>query len=186
VHASGGENVPLCATQNGMAEEPYHFTRANTGKPKGSGKLVALARDEASRRALEAAREGLAELIETGSAERLAKDAEARDMLGALARDLNLESTDRLLRSKDRGEDPLSPVGDLVRHVRDGSITKVTGGQALLALSALHELSGALQEVEDALSRRLKGRTIRAHIGTPVTAYVAADVRVLLPRNGRS
>jgi hypothetical protein len=175
--ASGGERVPLAAELD-KPEEPYAFTRANTGIP-GSAQVGASGDDPAR----EAAARALDRFFATGEASALQAEEEAREWLLQVSREQDLEAVRAFLDPSARKPAELGELDRVVRHIRDGSITKLAGGEALLALSALQELGRMAHYLERSLASRLKGRTIKAYMGTPVRAFVAEDVSVKVRAN---
>jgi hypothetical protein len=105
-------------------------------------------------------------------------DAHAREWLFELSKEPGLESLRKFADPNAPQNSDFQSLERVVTHTRDGSITKITGTEMLLAVSALSELSRLAGAVDNALSRRLKGRTIRATIGTSAEAFVAEDVTV--------
>lgn len=169
---AGGESVHL-VTDIEKPDEPYAFTRANTGLPDAqiSAEGVAkLSGEEVSRKV----QEKIEEFFETGDPRSLREDDEVRQMLSDLTKANDMSAAADMM----DGSEKLGDIERLVKHVRDGSMTSLAGPQALLAVTALQEMGQLAQSVEHAISSRLKGRTIKAYVGTPVRAFVASDVSV--------
>lgn len=169
---AGDVTVPLCADRD-KPDEAYQFTRENTGKPWERDEF-----DSMDAGLNEAVARSLAEFMETGDASRLSADTQAREWLLQATRKPGLEAARAYLdpEAPERGQ--AEELERVVRHVRDGSITKLAGGEVMLAVTALQQFGKLAQSVEQSLSGKLKGRTIKAYVGTPVTAYVARDVQV--------
>jgi hypothetical protein len=168
LRAADGTTVELSADREDREAE-FEFTRANTGRGEPSRKLESLLEDEANEEAMAA----LQQLFESGDVRSL-DSADTRDRLQRIADEIGLEGTSRVIRQNE-----LSQVGDLLQAVRRGSnLATLASGGSLAVVDAALELASVAGHVGSRLSRMVKGRTIRAHVGTPVTAYVVEEVVV--------
>jgi hypothetical protein len=168
LRAADGTTVELSADLEDREAE-FEFTRANTGRGEPSRKLESLLEDEANEEAMAA----LQQLFESGDVRSL-DSADTRDRLQRIADEIGLEGTSRVIRQNE-----LSQVGDLLQAVRRGSnLATLASGGSLAVVDAALELASVAGHVGGRLSRMVKGRTIRAHVGTPVTAYVVEEVVV--------
>lgn len=171
---AGGETIELVADQQ-RPEEAYAFNRDNTGLDEArisSTAMVQLSDSEIARK-LDAA---INQFFETGEVSPLNLDVEARDWLRRLGRENGMVALDESL---EKGGSDLEKV---MRHVRDGSITKLAGSELMLAVSAVQELGRLANSIESGLTSKLKGRTIKAYVGTRVNAFVAKDTMVATRR----
>ncbi len=168
--AADGGAVRLAADAND-SEKAYAFNRENTGLDEARVSEDAIAQLKSSDvgQRVEAAIEGF---FETGDATKLNMEAEANQWLRGLTRDNDMQSLEKSL---DQGGSELER---MVKHVRDGTITKLAGTEALLAVSAIQELARLGRSIGGHLADRLKGRTIKAYVGTKVEAFVAAETKV--------
>ena len=120
--------------------------------------------------------EKLADMFAQGDVSGFESTPEAKEALSRVAAELDLPDTRKVVESNE-----LDKVQKLMTDLRSGGAvaTLATGGGAA-ALAAVTELAGVAGEVGDKLGRMLKGRTIKAYVGTPVTAETAKRVTVSL------
>lgn len=169
--ASGGESVNLCADLE-KPDEAFQFTRENTGRSEvESGQTLEGALNETVARSLN-------EFFTTGDPSRLDAETEARQWLIEATKAPGMEAARAYL-------DPDAPqraqAGDLqrvVKHLQDGTITKLAAPELMLAANALSELGRLASSVDRSLGAKLKGRTIKAYAGTKVSAFVKEEVKV--------
>lgn len=171
--APDGTEIRLCTVQESV-EEPYAFTRDNTSKVGGGSGLDELWASEDSQRLLSQ----LAADLEEGRALDLG-DPEVRKTLAEAADKLGMGSTARLL---EEGE--IKQASDLLSQVRrGGSATALLSGASLTTVGAAMELVNLAGNVGSRVTGMLKGRNIKAHVGTRVQAYVASPASLLpVPR----
>lgn len=152
-----------------MRDEAHQFTRANTGRRAALDVVEELATDPNQRETLEK----LARLFEDPDSIDL-NSPEGRRMLDVLAERLDLPQTRQLV-----AQDEVRRAQGLVERIRaGGSAAAILGGSTLATVAAVGELAQLADDVGSRLGRMLRGRTIKAHVGTPVTAQVAEDVLV--------
>lgn len=152
-------------------DEPLHFGREETAKYAATSKLEGAMNEEAVARLLRQ----LAEDMEEGRTPNLESES-GKELLGEVARALNLQDTAELLR-----EDRASDIEKAIRAVKGGSMLDIaSGGTAGSALGAAYEVINVAEEVRDRVAGVFKGRNIRAYAGMPVTAWTKEDVRVRL------
>ncbi len=174
--AVDGIKVSLCASAE-KPDDPYHFTQKNTGKPWERKDFDKVAESE-GRQMLEAFASSLNQYLETG--EGGLADGHYREWLQRIAQDPGMEALRRYVDSNALDKREESELGSVLRDISAGRLDRISGGEAMLAFSALTQLSRVVQAAEHSLSRRLKGRTIKAYIGTPASAYVSSEVTVRL------
>ncbi|MCB8932569.1 MAG: hypothetical protein H6534_03910 [Chthonomonadaceae bacterium] len=163
-----GSEIVLCAEIDD-ADAAYAFTRDNTGKIGGEVDLEKVWSNDTAQPILER----LSQNLEEGKSLDLS-DPEIRRTLQDVARDLNLDSTSRLLQ---RGE--LERADNLLAQVRQGgSAAALVNGAALPTIGAAIELANLAGRVGSRIGGVFKGRNIRAHVGTPVPALVAEQASV--------
>ncbi|HVL39850.1 MAG TPA: hypothetical protein VM328_10720 [Fimbriimonadaceae bacterium] len=152
--------------------DAYQFTRANTGGGTTGRVIEDLMRDPDRRQVLEQ----LAGMFESGSSADLSSP-EAREVLQALAAEMNLPRTLELVRRQE-----MERAESLIARIKEGgSAAAILGGSHLATVAAVGELARLADDVGSRLGRMLRGRTIKAHVGTPVTARVAEDMAITLP-----
>lgn len=157
-----GTQVDLCASKDEPDAE-YAFTRDNTGKIGGSVDLDKVWSNERAQPVLER----LAQNLEDGRPLDLS-DPVVRQTLQDVAGELHLDATSRLL---EQGE--LKRADDLLSQVRKGgSAAALINGAALPTIGAALELAHLAGSVGSRIGGIFKGRNIRAHVGTPVSAFV--------------
>lgn len=162
--APGGETIALVSVPDDP-EKNFGFTRANTGLPD--------ARIDNQRNDLTVrVQESIDEFFETGDASSLDAREEVREWVRRMAAENGMSD----LRQKMDGS--TSDLEKVVRNVRDGSITGLTGPEMVLALNAVVELGRLAHSVSRSIESKLKGRTIKAFVGTPAKAFVASDTTV--------
>lgn len=167
---AGGETVELCANRD-QPEEAYAFTRDNTGLPDArlTGELRQKLGESDVAERLDAAISGF---FETGDASKLDLEADAREWLRQLIRENDMKALDDSLAKGG------SDLGRVAKHIQDGSLTQLAAPDLVLAVTAMQQLGQLAHSLERGLSRTLKGRTIKAYVGTPVTAYVGKEAKV--------
>jgi hypothetical protein len=168
--SSGGDSVPLQSDSEDEREN-FEFNRANTGVPDAKisgGGMQGFDSVELETKALAA----IEDFFETGDAQKLNVQDDVREWLYKASEENQMQE---LRSAMDSGSSDLTRV---IRHVRDGSLTQLAGSELLLAVHAVTQLGRLAHSVERSLSSKLKGRTIKAYVGTPAKAFVAKDVRV--------
>ena len=163
--APGGETVLLQAGR----EDPndgYAFNRGNTGLQD------ARVDTQQSTTLNEQIRESIDEFFETGDASNLDAREEVREWVRRMASENGMEEL------KGKMDGSTSDLEKVVRSVRDGSITKLTAPEMVLAVHAVIELGRLAHSVERSIGGKFKGRTIKAFVGTPAKAYIAEDAKV--------
>ena len=163
--APGGETIPLQADKENP-REGYAFTRANTGLQD------ARVDTRQGVNLTEQVRDSVDEFFETGDSSKLDAQEEVREWLSRMASENGMND----LRGKMDGH--TSDLEKVVRNVRDGSIMSLAGPEMVLAVNAVMELGRLAHSVERSIGSKIKGRTIKAYVGTPARAYVAEDVKV--------
>lgn len=163
--APGGETIPLQADKENP-KEGYAFTRANTGLQD------ARVDTQQGVNLTEQVRDSVDEFFETGDSSKLDAQEEVREWLSRMASENGMND----LRGKMDGH--TSDLEKVVRNVRDGSIMSLAGPEMVLAVNAVMELGRLAHSVERSIGSKIKGRTIKAYVGTPARAYIADDVKV--------
>jgi hypothetical protein len=163
--APGGETVLLQAGKDDPKEN-FAFTRGNTGLQD------ARVDTQGGQSLTEQVRDSVDEFFETGDASNLNAREEVREWLRRMASENEMEE----LREKMDGS--TSDLEKVVRSVRDGSITKLTAPEMVLAVNAVMELGRLAHSVERSIGGKLKGRTIKAFVGTRAKAYISGDAKV--------
>lgn len=162
-----GTEVSLAAGDD--PEEPYAFTRDNTGRKGRAATLPEGTEAEEAKKLLEA----VAANLEQGKSVDMRDEATAA-ALSQAAEQWGMGATGRLIRD---GE--ISKASSLLDQVRQGgSAAALVNGAALPTVAAALELAQWAGDVGSRMSRMLKGRNIKAHIGTHVPARVAKETQV--------
>jgi hypothetical protein len=165
--------IKLSAVKGGAQTEPLELNRANTGKPDNSQKLDQAWDNEEYQQELRS----LAQLIQTSKNSDLSANPATSDLLKKLSTDLDLRSTAGL---KDKSD--VDKVARMLGQIATGqNDLEALGAASMGQLGAVIELTKVVGYVGNRLGDALKGRTIRAHVGTPLKAYVVEEVRVRLP-----
>jgi len=168
---AGGESVHLCAEID-KPDEAFQFTRENTGL---AARFDGPTLDEALS---ETVAKSLSEFFASGDPSRLEAETEARKWLIEATKAPGLESARAFLDPDAPERAQADDLKRVVKHLQDGTITKLAAPELMLAANALSELGRLASSVDRSLSAKLKGRTIKAYAGTPVTARVADEVKV--------
>ena len=163
--APGGETVLLQAEKDDP-KGGFAFTRGNTGLQD------ARVDTQGGETLTERVRDSVDEFFETGDASNLDAREEVREWLRRMASENEMDE----LREKMDGS--TSDLEKVIRSVRDGSITKLTAPEMVLAVNAVMELGRLAHSVERSIGGKLKGRTIKAFVGTRARAYIADDTKV--------
>lgn len=170
--AVDGTQVLLSADKGGARDAEYEFTRANTGIP-GKSRSMESALDDEERRQLLVR---LAEMISENRDGNLSNDPRSEELVRGLADQLGLSDT----RALDAKGD-LDKATGLLGQVSSGRIDlDLLMSASLGTVNSLIELTQVAAFAVNRVGGMLKGRTIRAHFGTEVTAYVAADATVTI------
>ena len=165
--AVDGSEIALSAELD--PEEPYAFTRENTGRAGRAATLPEGTEAEDAKKLLEA----VAENLEQGRSVDMRDEATAKALSDA-AGSLGMGATERLIK---QGE--ISKASSLLDQVRQGgSAAALVNGAALPTVAAALELVQWAGDVGSRMSRMLKGRNIKAHLGTPVPAVTAKEAVV--------
>jgi hypothetical protein len=181
-----GDPVRLVAKLD-KPDEPFMFTRDNTGKielestevqnARGhvaeSAKVVALDKAE-----IEKIRSEIEAAIKTGEFERLQNDAEFKSAMEKLANDLELSSVRRVVVSEHGKPSGLQKAKELMLCAEKGTFVNLSGPEMALAMETIEQLGNAARQIDRKVSGMIKGRTIKAYMGTPVKMYVAETKRV--------
>lgn len=169
--AAGEESVHLCADVE-KPEEAFQFTRENTGRSEVEG-------GQSLEGALnETVAKSLNEFFTTGDPSRLDAETEARQWLIEATKAPGMEAARAYLDPEAPERASSDSLGRVVKHLQDGTITKLAAPELMLAANALSELGRLASSVDRSLSAKLKGRTIKAYAGTKVTAFVKDEVKV--------
>lgn len=145
--------------------EKFAFTRANTGRPEPSSEVLRALEDPANAAAWRAF-EGL-------FSQNPQLDSGTREAVRQLTELLPEGSRPKTADGKD---DPLAFVAKLQSGGLGAALADPSG--SLASVVALANLAGS---VGGELERKLAGRTIRAHVGTPVEALIAGTMTVRPP-----
>jgi len=164
VTSKDGQKVKIEAEQ-GKGNEAYEFNRDNTGKIGESAAAEQAWSDPEKQKAMTT----LMQLIERSKQSDLANDPQTTELLDKLSKDLNLSYGNLETKSKERVSSLLGSVGN-----GDVSIDRLARA-ALPEVTALLELTKVTGFIGKQIGGALKGRTIRAYVGTPVTAYTRTD-----------
>jgi hypothetical protein len=165
--AADGTQVLLSAEPSGKRDAEYAFTRSNTGYPRAWEQALGDDRRELLQR--------LVEMIAENRGGNLANDPASDELVRQLADRLGLTGTQALAA---KGE--LDKATGLLGQIANGNVNpSLLASAGLSTVTALVELTKLASFATDRLSGMLKGRTIRAHFGTELTAYVAQDARVV-------
>jgi len=170
VLARDGQKV-LLEAEPGKGDSPYEFTRANTGKLADLRTFEQAWSDPDKQKAMTL----LMQLIERSKRSDLANDPQTAEVLDQLSKDLGLSYGQLDSNSKER-------VSSLLGSVGNGEISVDRMARAALPeVAALLELTRVTGFIGRQIGGALKGRTIRAYVGTPVAAFVRADQTVTVP-----
>ena len=165
--AVDGSEIALSAEAD--PNEPYSFTRSNTSLGAGEAALPEGTAGADAQKLLES----VAANLEEGRPLDLRAEAPSRALTDAADR-LGMGATKRLIQG---GE--ISKASSLLDQVRrGGSAAALVNGAALPTVAAALELAKWAGDVGSRMSKMLKGRNIKAHLGTPVPAVVAKDAHV--------
>jgi len=153
------------ATDENEPSKPYSFTRSNTGNSVTPHLGVDhLLKEEATRQVLEKLDKAF-----NGESVDLNSD-EGKKALIEIARQSGLSDTQKLL---DSGKGDIGQLQDVISRLQRGDVSGLAKGDLSLSLNSVLELANLVGGLGDRLSRTLKGRTIHASAGTPVTAFAA-------------
>lgn len=169
--AAGEESVHLCADLK-KPDEAFQFTRENTGRSDVEG-------GQSLEGALnESVAKSLNEFFTSGDPSRLDAETEARQWLIEATKAPGMEAARAYLDPEAPERASQDSLGRVVKHLQDGTITKLAAPELMLAANALSELGRLASSVDRSLGSKLKGRTIKAYAGTKVTAFVKDEVKV--------
>ncbi len=184
-----GEEVRLVAHLD-KPDEPFMFTRANTGLPDGNGLSTIDGGEPAERRPeipdmarslhrqeMERVRAEIESALSSGDFDRLA-DKEFRLAFERVADRLGLPETKKIVEAKTGERCDLDSAKAFVHGVESGTLVKLAAPEFAAGLSALKELGIVAREIDSKVRGMLKGRTIRAYVGTPVRVFVAESKRM--------
>jgi hypothetical protein len=164
-----GQAVELCCDPKKPKEE-FQFTRDNTGKPAPIPGLDKLWTDAAMQRLLTQAASEIGE----GHAAKWTQSPRNREEFAKAAAQMNLSKAAEAMKA-----DSLADVYKVFHKLQAGGITKMVAStnpiSALTAHAAL-EMARLTDSVQSRVAGTLKRRNITAHVGTPVTAYLAKPV----------
>jgi hypothetical protein len=170
-----GSKIELSAVKDGAQSDPYELNRTNTGKLEGCEKLDQAWDKGDNQKDLVS----LARLVQSSKNSDLSANPATADLLKKLSADLDLKAAAGL---KDKGD--IDKVARMLGQIANGQTNLGALGQAPLGqIGALIELTKVVGYVGNRLGDALKGRTIRAHVGTPLKAYVVDEVKVRLPES---
>ena len=168
LEATDGTSVAIRLNEE---DEPLQLGREETAKYAATSKLEGAMNEEAVEKLLRQ----VAEDMEEGRSPNLESDS-GKELLGEVARALNLKDTAALLR-----EDRASDIQKAISAIKGGSMLDIaSGGTAGSALGAAYEVINVAEEVRDRVAGAFKGRNIRAYAGMPLKAWTEEDVRVRL------
>jgi hypothetical protein len=142
----------------------YSFNRGNTGRTEVMAKIERLLGSENTK----AAMEGLRKRIESGENIDL-NSPEMKKSLAEIGNELGIEE---LADAATSGK--ASELADTVRMLRSGA-SLLDGG---LSLGGALQVINVVDQAGKRLDRMLRGRTIRAHPGTPLNATTADKVNL--------
>lgn len=158
-------------------EGSYQFTQENTAGRADAAKVDALWEDPKAREAMTA----LAEKMVGGTENAPAGSEDSLDTdVRTIAEKMGLKKTEELA---DKGvADPKGlTLGKAVDSLVAGNMGSYAGGDAVLALQAMGEVADVVSSVDHKLRGMFKARTVRATLGTPVTAVVKKSVELKVP-----
>ncbi len=96
------------------------------------------------------------------------KEEDLKPLLDGIAGDLKLQSTERILKQNELGE-----VNQLLKQLKGtGGVASLATGQAELAIAAVQELAQVANGVGRRMDRMLRGRNIKAYMGTEIELVV--------------
>ncbi len=151
-------------------DEPYAFTRENTGKPSADEtKLDELLKTEMNLRLAEK----LNQVFEGKSPD--FSTQESQEALTAIANEMGLNDTRRLL---SEGKSNVGQITSTIERLQRGDLSGIATGDLSLSLGAVMELANLVGGLGDRVSRALKGRTIHAYPGTKIEAYLVTSATV--------
>lgn len=178
VKAVDGTQVSLSAVKDGAKDADYEFNRGNTGIP---GRVANMDRAYSQEDKKELFVR-LAEMISENKTGNLANDPKSEELIRNLAKDLQLNDTEALDAKGD-----LDKATGLLGQLTTGRVdANLLAAASLGTVNSLIELTHVAAFAVDRVGGMLKGRTIRAHIGTELTAYVAEDATIAIqPEEGR-
>lgn len=156
ITAADGSRIPSTTV--------YAFNRGNTGRTDVMAKVERLLGSENTKAAMEALRKR----IESGEKVDL-NSPEMKKALTEIGNELGIEE---LADAATSGK--ASELADTVRMLRSGA-SLLDGG---LSLGGALQVINVVDQAGKRIDRMLRGRTIRAHPGTPLTATTASTVKV--------
>lgn len=168
VTAVDGQKIALRADD----DAEFQFDRANTGRVNLAETLSEAWDNEEDRKLLIELRD----FVETGKAPSFDPNAKSEDLASLSAR-LRLDGIKKL--AEEGRIDEVARLMDDVKSGRDR--VSLVGGDPVTTLLMMSDLGQLAGGVTDRLSRMLKGRSIRAHVGTKVEAFVAESATVSAP-----
>lgn len=96
------------------------------------------------------------------------REEDLSPLLEGLAGNLKLQSTERILKQKE-----LAEVNQLLKQLKGtGGVASLATGQAELAIAAVQELAQVANGVGRRMDRMLRGRNIKAYMGTEIELVV--------------
>lgn len=163
VKAANGDEVPLTASE---AEDDgaFQFTRGNTGRTELSSKVESLWGTEEGQKLLTQVQE----LLEDGQSLDSVENAEA---LSKAIEKLEMPNATELVKQGRIGE-----VQGILDKLKSGQGLAELAASNLTGLGAVMELANLAGDVGNRLGRMMKGRNIKAYVGTPVDAVVSEQV----------
>lgn len=157
----------------------YSFTRDNTGKVETASLVRGGIEDEVTIQLLAE----LSQALERGDAPpELARLLAANVTINGLMQRPELAELKQWSAKRDSAEAGISSLLDVARELKSGNLRSLAAPDITLALGAIQELGGLASGASDLLKGIVKGRNIRAHIGTQVELATANEV-VLEPRS---
>lgn len=179
----GGGTVPLSAAPDGKSDEPYAFDRGNTQIQRVADEVAEMVKG-AEQSAVETLAQSLDTFLQTGDAGALNSSEASREALSRILQAPEFDKA-RSLMANGNPEKSAEPLSRLIREARGGSVASLAAPELALALGALQEFGKLVGSIDAGLGRVFRGRTLRAHPGTDVQAYLASDFEVSVQVGGR-
>ena len=174
VVAANGKRLKI---RDEALDRPFEFTQDNTNVDNNATVVNAISDPEARNLVANLARQ-----IATGQEMSASDKSKADIQLQQLSEKYGLKDTQAFLKSDQKGQAKNGDVVGLLESVQKGDIKGLTGVDVLLAVRAAGELVDLGSGIDKTLRGIFKGSNIHARVGTPVTAILAENSKIIPKR----
>jgi hypothetical protein len=152
-------------------DRPFELTRTNTGRIDPTPRFAAILDDPENQAGVKA----LADLLTEGKLSAEANTPEGREQLRKVCEELGMAQTAQLAK-----KNALGKIEATLEKMQPGTraLAFATGGKTL-AVDAVLEVARFAGQVPERVTGLMRGRNIRAQIGTPVRAFVRETVEIV-------